>query len=377
MLLDRYVLRNLLEPFLLCFFGFLGIWLIFDLNDNGPDFIEAKAPLRAVAGFYVTQLPATVVICLPVGLLLGLLYSLSRMARRNEIISMLTAGRSITRMLLPLFGVGLVTSLACLALNYEAAPEAEGLQKAALAEISGKRSSGLDTIEGCLFRDRQNHRTWYIRKLRLKKKSLEDVNITQQDPEGHIVTKWYAKRARHDAETGAWKLEDGLQLDFDLQGDVIRTENFADSEKTVSSWPETPRRIASAQVEAQALSVPDLRDYLQSNADFPDTQLAPYRTYLHYRLALPWACLVVVFIASPLGIIFSRQGVLAGVASSIFIFLAMLVLTNFFLALGKGDRIAPWLAAWFPNLFFFTVGSVLLYCRSTNRDLLRVWRRRR
>src|SRR4051794_13939540 len=30
-ILDRYVIRNFLEPFFLCFFGFLAIWLVFDL----------------------------------------------------------------------------------------------------------------------------------------------------------------------------------------------------------------------------------------------------------------------------------------------------------------------------------------------------------
>jgi hypothetical protein len=40
---------------------------------------------------------------------------------------------------------------------------------------------------------------------------------------------------------------------------------------------------------------------LHFNADFPATLLAPFRTHLHYRFALPWTCLVVVCIAAPLG----------------------------------------------------------------------------
>ena len=45
---------------------------------------------------------------LPIGLLLALLFSLSRMSRTNEIISMLTAGRSVFRLLLPLLFVGVL-----------------------------------------------------------------------------------------------------------------------------------------------------------------------------------------------------------------------------------------------------------------------------
>ena len=56
-LLDRYLLRNFLEPFLICSFGFLAIWLVFDLADNGQDFLQAGASFKQVGFFYLTQLP--------------------------------------------------------------------------------------------------------------------------------------------------------------------------------------------------------------------------------------------------------------------------------------------------------------------------------
>src|SRR5882672_10225943 len=98
-LLDRYLLRNFLEPFFLCFFGFLAIWLVFDLGDNGQDFIDAHASFKQIGIYYFTQLPQIIMVSLPVGLLLALIFCLSRMSRTNELISMLTAGRSVGRIL--------------------------------------------------------------------------------------------------------------------------------------------------------------------------------------------------------------------------------------------------------------------------------------
>ena len=43
-------------------------------------------------------------------------------------------------------------------------------------------------------------------------------------------------------------------------------------------------------------------------------------------------------------------------------------LTHLFLALGEGDRIPAWAAAWTPNILFGAVGLILLYFRSTNRE---------
>lgn len=369
-LLDRYVLRNFLEPFLLCFFGFLAIWLVFDLSDNGPDFIDAHASLKVVAGFYLTQFPQIITITLPVGLLLALLFSLSKMSRSNEIISMLTAGRSVLRVIFPLIVIGVLASLALLALNYELAPHAEAIKAVALEQISrGRKTTERPPIEGHLFRDRQTLRTWFVRKLHPGQSTLDDVHIIQQDEEGNITRKWYADRATWDARTGNWVLLRGMRLTFDRDGNVESTLDFHNEPRTTSGWTETPRRIASSSLQAQSLSVPELRDYLQVNADFPRAQLAAYRTLLEHRFALPWSCLVVVFVAAPLGIVYSRRGLLAGVASSIFIFFGMIFLTNLFLALGKGDRIPPFAAAWTPNLVIGGIGLVLLYFRATNRDL--------
>ncbi|PYL19020.1 MAG: hypothetical protein DME30_01840, partial [Verrucomicrobia bacterium] len=118
-------------------------------------------------------------------------------------------------------------------------------------------------------------------------------------------------------------------------------------------------------------SFPELRQYLHFNSDFPVTLLAPFRTHLQYRLALPWTCLVVVCIAAPLGIGYSRRGVLASVASAVILVFSMNFLTHLFLALGEGDRISPLVAAWTPNLIFTLIGLYLLYLRATNREGLR------
>lgn len=369
-LLDRYVFRNLLEPFFLCFFGFITIWLIFDLSDNGPDFIEAKTPLKHVAWFYLSQVPQIVLLSVPVALLLSLLFALSRMSRHNEIIAMLTAGRSVPRVLYPMFAVGLIATAGCLALNYKVAPHAEAVRKVLHDQLTRKKkSTRVPTLEGHLFKDRMQGRMWFIRQMKLNSSQLVGVDITQQDAEGRIVKKWYAARATYDEKTKSWTLLRGMIKEFNREGDVTLNDEFLTSYRTIEGWGETPWRIQSSQLDSQNLSVPELQDYLQHNRDFPAVQLAPFRTNLADRWAFPWSCFVVVFIASPLGIVFSRRGVLAGVASSIFIFFGMILIRYLFLALGKGARIDPTLAAWLPNVLFLVVGLVLLYFRSTNRDL--------
>lgn len=363
-LLDQYVTRNFLQAYIYCIAGFISIWLIFDISDNISSFIDQHLGFVRVALYYLTQVPQILVILLPVSLLLALLFCLGRMSRANEIVSMLTAGVSIPRVLLPLIILGFLTAAATLALNYELAPHAEVARKSVL---SSERTRRQMNIEGQIFRNRSEARTWFIQSFRLHQTTFNNVQVLQQDEHDNIVTNYLAARAVYLPETKTWQLESAKIVNYDATGNITHEEFHPLF--SIDNWSETPFRLSSANVRAENLSVPELRQYLHFNADFPATLLAPFKTHLQYRLALPWTCLVVVFIAAPLGIGFSRRGVLSSVATAvILIFLYQFFLTHLFLALGEGDRIPAWIAAWTPNALFAIIGLYLLYLRATNRD---------
>src|SRR2546423_1026314 len=257
-LFDRYITRNFLQAYLYCIIGFISIWFIFDISDSISTFLDQHVGFGRVLEYYGTQIPQILVILLPVSLLLALLFVLGRMSRANEIVSMLTAGIGLIRVLTPLFLLAVLTTAICFALNYSVAPHAEMARKLFFAD---KSATG---AEGQIFRNR--------------------------------------------------------------------------------------------------------RDYLSFNSDFPQTLLAPFRTHYHYRIALPWTCFVVALIAAPLGVGFSRRGVLASVATAILLIFALNFSTHLFLALGEGDRVPPWIAGWAPTIVFGMIGLYLLQLRSSNRD---------
>ena len=364
-LLDRYVIRNFLQAYIYCIAGFLSIWLIFDISDNISTFIDEKFGFMLTVKYYLTQVPEVFIILLPVALLLALLFALGRMSRANEIVSMLTAGVSIPRVLAPLIGMGLLTVGASLALNYSLAPHAEMAKKNFIATARSRQFS----VQGQIFRNRTDLRTWFVQSFRPGHDVFNNVQVLQQDANDNIVESYVTPKATYHAESKSWELENVKVVHYDGTGNIT-DEKILPSMK-IDNWSETPFRLGSANVRAEYLSFPELRQYLHFNSDFPVTLLAPFRTHLHYRLALPWTCLVVVCIAAPLGIGYSRRGVLASVASAMVLVFSMNFLTHLFLALGEGDRISPVLAAWTPNLIFTIIGIYLLYLRATNREGLR------
>jgi lipopolysaccharide export system permease protein len=364
-LLDRYLLRHFLQAYIYCIAGFISIWFIFDVSDNISTFLDQRISRMLILKYYLTQAPQILVILLPVALLLALLFSLGRMSRSNEIVSMLTAGVSLPRIIAPLLLAALLTTAASTFLNYSLAPHAEYARKKLLEDPQSRRQQA--GLLAQIFRNRTDNRTWFIQQFYPGEGFFRTVHIIQQDANDNIVTNYIATSAVYHPETHAWELQQVKVIYYDEAGNITRQIPYTQS-LMITDWSETPFRLSSANLRAEYLSVPELHDYLQFNFDFPPTLLAPFATQLEYRLALPWTCFVVALIAAPLGIGYSRRGIFSSVAAAIILVFAMNFVMHLFLALGEGARIPNWAAAWTPNLIFGVLGLILIYFRATNRE---------
>ncbi len=365
-ILDRYVLKKFLVPFLYCLIGFIAIWFVFDLSDNLQDFMLGNASFQSLWDYYASQIPEIVVMSVPIGTLLAILYSFSAMSRSNEIITMLAAGRSIVRILVPLMVVGVFLTGLTTYFNYESAPHASGIKKVLVGDIR-RGAKAEKSIRAHLFRNREDRRTWFVSRMPLSGARLTGVQIVQQDPEGSIVQQWYAREATYDSNLLQWNLADARYVEMNTEGDILKAE-LKDLIR-IDGWSETPWRIASSMLNADFLSVEELNDYLKYNSDFPASRLAPYLTHWHYRWAMPTICFLVIFVAAPCAIVYSRRGVLGGVATAIGMFFSLVFVSLVFIALGKGNRVSPAVAAWGPMFAFFLIGLFMLWMKSTNRDM--------
>jgi LPS export ABC transporter permease LptG len=364
--LDRYVVRYFLQAYFYCIAGFTSIWFIFDVSDNISTFLDQRISRMLILQYYLTQIPQILVILLPVALLLALLFSLGRMSRSNEIVSMLTSGVSLPRILAPLLFIGLLTTAASTALNYSMAPHGEYARKRLLEDPQSRRQQLGLTAQ--IFRNRTDNRTWFIQQFFPGDNKFNTVHIVQQDGNDHIVTAYIATTAFYHPENHAWEFQTVKVVNYDEAGNITGSHIHSEAPLIIMDWSETPFRLSSANVRAEHLSVPELQDYLQFNSDFPTTLLAPFATHLEYRIALPWTCAVVALIAGSLGVGYSRRGILSSVAAAILLVFAMNFVMHLFLALGEGARIPTWAAAWTPNFIFGAIGLVLLYYRATNRE---------
>ncbi len=381
-LLDRHLVRSFLTPFCLCFFGLLVLFMFFDFYDNGKDLLEGKFGPREIGLYYLVQVPKFAVEIIDISLLLAVLYALSALSRHNEIISMIGAGRSVPRILLPILAAGFFASVLALAFNYQWAPEADRkkseMLKLADDQAEGRKLKSKRTnAKRVAYINRQAQRLWYLQEVPIDlsdKNRIEGVEIHELE-DRRLRRSIYAEEALWvGGESPKWIFLKKVKIIHHAKkAEETVTEHVSLLEET--DWTETPWQLLSesAKLPAEYLSVPQLTSYLKTNHDASPARLAGYRTWWHDRLARPLRSFVVVLFAAPLGIVFSRRGLMGSVAGTILLYFAMYFLTTFVIRMGETSLLPPVAAAWTINLAFGFVGVLLLWQRATNADPGRWW----
>src|SRR5436190_13419639 len=237
--LDRYVLERFLQAYLYCIAGFVSIWFIFDVSDNISTFLDQRISRMLILKYYFTQVPQILVIVFPVALLLALLFTLGRMSRSNEIVSMLTAGVSLPRILAPLLFIALLTTLGSTVLNYSLAPHGEYAHKRLLEDPSSRRQQLGSMAQ--IFRNRTDNRTWFIQQFYPGENVFNSVHVVQQDAEDNIITKYLVTRAVYHPETHAWEFQQVKIVHYDKAGNITDTIPYTES-LMITDWSETPFR---------------------------------------------------------------------------------------------------------------------------------------
>jgi lipopolysaccharide export system permease protein len=363
-LLDRYLFRELLTPLAFCLGGFLIFWLSYDLFSELQDLEERKLHLFDVIEYAVALTPDFLVTILPVALLLALLYTLTHHARHNEITAMRAAGLSLWRLCVPYLMVGLAASLVLFWLNEWCVPRSATWADRILNRYVPKPDRARVQKPLLTFRNDRAHRTWVFSEFHLKTALMLRPQVNWDSPDGERYQLNAASAVR---TNGVWTF-------YNVEEFMPRTNtDFAPRLMTnLLAMPEFDEKPRDIQSEIKINSYQSLRNtrradiplrtiwgHLRLHPNLPRAESSWLLTKWHGRLAAPWTCLVVVFIAIPFGAASGRRNLFVGVAGSIFICFAYFIIQQVSLVLGSANQLPPWLAAWLPNIIFGATGLVL------------------
>ncbi len=375
-ILTRYVLKEIASHALIGVALFTFIIFMRDLGKLLELIVRNSAPLPSVAEIFLFTLPATFIITLPMGVLVGILVGLSRLAADSEVTAIRASGMGVGMFVrsVAIFAIG--AWLLGMANSIYIAPDSA----IALDHLQErlKTSQASFEIQPRVFYEDFKNIVLYVQDAIPSKgqalwRGIFLADIT--DPASPKVTlAQQGALLSNGPNTLRFHLEDGTQQEsvpkVKDQYSITTFENTeiplilpADESKPHDLLPVAEldlkallRNAARERAAAQKFYPWDMGSY---NYDLIKARY--YEIEFHRRFALPTACLVLAMVGIPLGLSARKGGKSTG-----FVLTILLVVVYYFFSLlgvqmARQGRMSPWFGSWMGNIFFFVCGLFLLW----------------
>ncbi len=364
-IIDRYLLRHFIGPFIFCLFIFVFLYVVIDMFDNLNEMIENKIDLWFLLPYYLNFTPLIIVQMAPIAALIAIMFSLGNFSKNNEIIAMQASGISLLRILTPLIATGFLISVAMFIINDRLVPyttiNATTIKEERFESVKRKKKSAEKIYDNIAFYGEGN-KIVYARKFNATHDVIRELIVHNQDADQNVVAKLTARAARW--ENGKWVGEDVMFYNLDPAGRIIGDPQFF--EEMVLDIKETPmdfkkRRHQSDFMSFEFMSYADLKEYIDRLSFEKGPTIRGLKVSLNQKVAFPFVSLIVVLIASPFALVHTRKGgVMFGIAISIGLVLAYYTVMTVSLAMGKAGFVHPSVSAWLANLLFAFIGFTLI-----------------
>ncbi|MBU4200897.1 MAG: LptF/LptG family permease [Verrucomicrobia bacterium] len=356
-LMDKYILRQFFVPLGYCLLTFTMVFVIFDLFEHLSEFIEAKTPLYQVVRYYFMIIPALLVYIAPISLLLGLLYSLWHLTKNNELTAMRASGISLTRIAVPIIGVGLCFSLIVTVFQETLAPWTSYWAEQFIRQQELGDTASMRYAQNLPYNNERDHRFWIIRKFDLQLNNMQGIKVVQQRPDGSDLETIRAEEGRY--YDGRWWFFKVTNQKYDYYNNPVGPVETLPI-RQMANWGETPDDFINEVKDPMFLSALELRNFMITHKNLSAKTYSRISVDIHSRLAMPWTCLVVTLFGVPCGLHTARKGAFMGLIVALLTFFCFYLLMTFCQWLGKNEILDPVISAWLPNTVFILIGFFLM-----------------
>lgn len=353
--IDRYLLKQVILVFIMGVFVFSTI--IF-ASDTFITLIKQISqfgiPFKVALIMILLNLPAVIVLSIPMGVLLSTVMVLNKLSLSSEITVMRACGIGLNRIAKPIFTFAVVMALATFVINESIAPiMAKESKDLALWALGQKNVP--EGRQNFVFKELGDN--WYLKRLfyvgYCHKKTLYNVTVLDNSKPGTVQV----LQAREGGTSPqGWLFKKGAIYTIGDDGEVLNTTLFDTS--TVKFGLDLSKELNKNL--ASEMSFLKLTKYIASGKVAKEDKNA-LKVQLFDKLALPMATLVFVLIGVPLAITPPRVRYNRGFLFSILIIFAFYVLRALSISFGSAGTINPFIAAWLPDIILAILGTWLYY----------------
>ena len=361
-ILDRYIIRQFLIVFLFGLLAFIFIFIIIDMMEKLDDFIDAQAPTSIVVQYYIASIPDIIKLMIPVAVLLSALFVTGRLSSQNELAAIKSSGTSLYRIMAPFLVVTFIICFASIYLNGWLVPYANQ-KKFYIERTHLNRSIQANVRYNILFQEGRT-RIVSINYYDTQAKCARQISIQDFDSNDMTIL-----RHRYDALQMQWIQPSGDEVQ---KGNWVllhgTTRSFPDSTQTLESFDSltvgklslTPSDIEKKQRTPDEMDYYELREFI-ANQQRAGQDVARWLVEYHFKLAFPFASIIMVLFGVPFAASRPRTGAALGfgIATAVtFIYLGFMKASQVF---GYNGDLNPLFTAWLANIIFLVAGIANLF----------------
>lgn len=356
-LLDKYILKQIIEMFIMGVFVFTSI--IF-ASDTFITLIKQISlfgiPFNVALLMIVLNLPSVVVMTIPMGVLLSTVMTLNKLSLDSEITVLRACGIGLNRIAKPIFIFATVMCVCSFAINETIVPVASKYSKdLALWSLSQKNVP--NGKENFVFKELSENgvlkRLFYVGNC--EDKILYNITVLDTSKEGTIQV---LQAEEGKTTPSGWDFRKGAVYTVGQEGNVLNTTLFDDS--TIKFGLDLSKQLNKNL--AKEMNFTELMKFIATKLHTVDEkQQHSIIIELYDKLALPITTIALVLIGVPLAITPPRVRYNRGFLFSILIIFAYYLIRALSISFGEAGSLAPFLAAWMPNIVLTVLGTLMYY----------------
>jgi LPS export ABC transporter permease LptG len=359
-ILDRYLLLEMVGPFVFALSGFMLFELLNSFFAAADYIINQHAPFFLVLRFVLFRVPATLSMAFPFACLFAGLLAMARVMGDNEVIAMRTSGIPLWRIALTPLLFGFAMFIVAYATDEWVAPASADLSTRTFYQIV-YHTNALPVEPQFFSKDPDTGNVFFINQILPDRKTMEGVQVYKPARYGSWSETLQAKTAT--VESSALVLHDVIDTRYNADGYVISQQHINDAAIGLPLAEAAAQFMTSVNSDASTTTSKNLAAQVSAMQaqGVSGTALGTLQVNLANKLAWPFASFIGVVLAVPLALRFGKRGRTIAIALAILAFFVYYLMSSAGAALGRNAQINPYLAAWLPNIIMGTAGLVLLW----------------
>ncbi|MDH3892193.1 MAG: LptF/LptG family permease [candidate division Zixibacteria bacterium] len=351
--IDRYILKHFIAA-LFVVTAAIGLTIIsINAVEELRDFVDHQVPLLKILEYYVYFGGWVIKSFFPMFILLAVLFSVSILARRRELLAMKATGLSLYRISAPILLMTLLLAGAHFWYNEYVYPPANQKRleiKEFTIEKKSKRS--LDRVHN-VYRQISKGYFYTIGSFNVERREGNELRVYRS--EGNQL-KEILTADRIEYVDAIWLASDGVVRTFDSTGETFR--EFPSLE--LKDIQETPDDFSKRIGKPEDMGYDELKRYIE----LMKRTGGPYvreSIDLDLKLAFPLSSCIVVLICIPFASNPRRGGIAVSFALGTLVSLVYFVMFRSLQSAGYNEKVPKELAVWGVNGLFFLIGIISMW----------------